>query len=153
MKKVLIGLLLAATFFSSGCSILNPYKSEFTCPQKENGKCVGVDIAYDESLKKGTDGANNPEPIQKTSSKPEKAVGEKQNRRSDLLYQDEVYRKLTDLLRQPVTPLVAPPRVMRVLLLPYKGEGGELFMPRYVYFMADDPRWIMGGYLQEGAGD
>jgi conjugal transfer pilus assembly protein TraV len=42
---------------------------------------------------------------------------------------------------------------MRVLLLPYKGEGGELFMPRYVYFMADDPRWIMGGYLKEGVAD
>jgi hypothetical protein len=42
---------------------------------------------------------------------------------------------------------------MWVLLLPYKGVGGELFMPRYVYFMAVDPRWIMGGYLKEGAAD
>ena len=75
------------------------------------------------------------------------------DKRGALLYQEEVYRKLTGLLREPVTPLVAPPRIMRVLLLPYKGEGGELFMPRYVYFMADDPRWILGGYLKEGAAD
>jgi len=110
---------------------------------------VGVETAYGESLqKKNKDGSLEPA----TKNPPGKAVtGPAQ--KVNLLYQEEVYRKLTGLLRDPVTPLVAPPRVMRVLLLPYKGDGGELFMPRYVYFMADDPRWIMGGYLKEGAAD
>ena len=130
-----------------GCSILNPYKSEFTCPQKENGKCVAVEKAYDESLAGKTGKGERSEPLKKDGL--EKGA----DKRGALLYQEEVYRKLTGLLREPVTPLVAPPRIMRVLLLPYKGEGGELFMPRYVYFMADDPRWIMGGYLKEGAAD
>jgi len=141
--------LFAFAVLLGGCSILNPYKSEFTCPQKENGKCVGVETAYDESLqKKNKDGGLEPATKNspgKESTRPAQKV--------NLLYQEEVYRKLTGLLRDPVTPLVAPPRIMRVLLLPYKGEGGELFMPRYVYFMADDPRWIMGGYLKEGAAD
>jgi len=148
MKRTLLCLLVAAVTLYSGCSILNPYRSEFPCPQKENGKCVGVENAYDESLKTGKE---NPEKPGKTV--PEKTTADGSGKRSELLYQEEVYRKLAGLLREPVTPLVAPPRVMRVLLLPYRGDGGELFMPRYVYFMAEDPRWIMGGYLQEGAAD
>ena len=134
-----------------GCSVLNPYRSEFTCPQKENGKCVGVDSAYYESLTKTKDKIENPESLKKDNS--DKAKTKVGGQKSENLYQEEVYRKLAGLLKEPVTPLVAPPKVMRALLLPYKGEGGELFMPRYVYFMADDPQWIMGGYLQEGAGD
>lgn len=142
--------LFAFAVLLGGCSILNPYKSEFTCPQKENGKCVGVETAYDESLQKKNKDGGSLEPATKNSpGKSSTGPAQKVN----LLYQEEVYRKLTGLLRDPVTPLVAPPRIMRVLLLPYKGEGGELFMPRYVYFMADDPRWIIGDYLQEGAAD
>jgi len=150
MKRTLLCLLVAA-IITSGCSILNPYKSEFTCPQKENGKCVGVENAYDESLKTMKGGKENPEKSRKNVS--EKASGGGSAKGGELLYQEEVYRKLAGLLREPVTPLVAPPKVVRVLLLPYRGEGGELFMPRYVYFMAEDSRWIMGGYLQEGAAD
>jgi len=149
MKRVLY--LLTFAFLLGGCSVLNPYKSEFTCPQKENGKCVGVDSAYYESLTKTKDKIENPESLKKDNS--DKAKTKVGGQKSENLYQEEVYRKLTGLLREPVTPLVVPPRVMRVLLLPYKGEGGELFMPRYVYFMADDPQWIMGGYLREGAAD
>ena len=149
MKRVLC--LLTFVVLLGGCSVLNPYKSEFTCPQKENGKCVGVDNAYYESLTKTKDKSENSESLKKNGQ--EKSSEKGSGQRSELLYQEEVYRKLTGLLREPVTPLVAPPKVMRVLLLPYKGEGGELFMPRYVYFMADGPRWIMGGYLKEGAAD
>jgi conjugal transfer pilus assembly protein TraV len=149
MKRVLYLLTFAVLF--GGCSVLNPYRSEFTCPQKENGKCVGVDNAYYESLTKTKDKIENPESLKKDNS--DKAKAKVGGQKSENLYQEEVYRKLTGLLREPVTPLVAPPKVMRVLLLPYKGDGGELFMPRYVYFVADDPRWIMGDYLQEGAAD
>ena len=149
MKRVLC--LLTLTALLGGCSVLNPYKSEFTCPQKENGKCVGVDNAYYESLTKTKDKGESPEPVKKDGLKKVPASGAGQ--RSELLYQEEVLRKLTGLLKEPVAPLVVPPKVMRVLLLPYKGESGELFMPRYIYFMADDPRWIMGGYLKEGAAD
>jgi conjugal transfer pilus assembly protein TraV len=149
MKRIpLFVLIAAASLFFVGCAVLNPYKSDFTCPQKENGKCVGVETAYDESLEKGKK-SGTLEATGKPSPKPETATAGAQ----DLLYREEVYRKLIGLLREPATPLVVPPRVMRVLFLPYKGDGGELFMPRYIYFMADDPRWIMGDYLQKGATD
>ena len=155
MKKTLITVFLGATISMSGCSALNPYQSEFTCPQKENGKCVSVDAAYDESLKKGKNGAN---PAAVSVPAPAPPAGEKEAveaslPKGDLLYREEVNRKLTGLLREPVTPLVAPSQVVRVLLLPYRGESGELFMSRYVYFIAEEPRWIMGDYLREGRED
>ena len=150
MKMVRFSILLAAVIIISGCSVLNPYRSKFTCPQKENGKCVSVDVAYDESLKKGKDGKNQGAFTATESAAPEKTKGEGSAPRGASLYREEVNRKLSGLLREPVAPLVTPAQVVRVLLLPYRGEGGELFMSRYVYFFADEQRWIMGDYLQEG---
>jgi conjugal transfer pilus assembly protein TraV len=154
MKKVLFSIFLAAATTMSGCSVLNPYKSEFTCPQKENGKCVSVDAAYDESLSKGKDLRKNSESVATTNNpEREKSGGTSLGPKGELLYREEVNRKLAGLLREPVTPLVAPSQVVRVLLLPYRGDGGELFMSRFVYFIAEEPRWIMGGYLQEETED
>ena len=39
------------------------------------------------------------------------------------------------------------PTVMRVLLLPYVGEDGELFDVRYSYMMINDFSWVTGEYL------
>ena len=153
MKKTLITVFFAATISVSGCSALNPYQSEFTCPQKENGKCVSVDAAYDESLKKGKIGKSSEAiaiPVPPTG---EKEAVEASLPKGDLLYREEVNRKLAGLLKEPVTPIVAPSQVVRVLLLPYRGDSGELFMSRYVYFIAEEPRWIIGDYLREGAED
>ena len=59
-------------------------------------------------------------------------------------YQEGVYKKLTGLLDEPKTPLIAPPKVMRVLLLPYKNDR-DLYMYRYAYFVVDDFRWVLDG--------
>ncbi len=150
MKKVRFSIFLAAMTIVSGCSVLNPYRSEFTCPQMENGKCVSVDVAYDESLKKGKSGKIPESAVLTGGTVLEQAKEEGLGQKSDLLYRDEVNRKLAGLLREPVAPFVAPSQVVRVLFLPYRGESGELFMSRYVYFFAEEPRWIMGDYLQEG---
>jgi conjugal transfer pilus assembly protein TraV len=55
-------------------------------------------------------------------------------------------------VKEPRTPLVAPPEVLRVWLLPYEGEGGELFMERHVYIMVQRPRWVLGTYLTDPEG-
>ena len=39
--------------------------------------------------------------------------------------------------------MVAPPKVLRVLLLPYEGSDNVLYMYRYVYSFVDEPRWIL----------
>ncbi len=59
-------------------------------------------------------------------------------------YRSALYDKFSGLLKEPQTPIVAPPKVMRVLLLPYTGQENEFYMLRYVYFFVDKPRWILG---------
>lgn len=136
-------------FLLCGCSaVLNPYQSSFNCPDTENGKCVSVQSAYRESLN----------PLVKSEGegctdcgkeRPAETVASPEEQR----YRAALLSRLTGLLREPETPMVAPPQVMRVLLLPYKGDGGELFMPRYAYFFVDRPSWILDGYLVEKGDD
>jgi len=140
---VLVALLLC------GCStVLNPYQSSFNCPDTENGKCVSVQSAYRESLN----------PLVKSEEEGCADCGKERQAETVASPEEQGYRaallsRLTGLLREPETPMVAPPQVMRVLLLPYKGDGGELFMPRYAYFFVDRPSWILDGYLVEKGDD
>jgi conjugal transfer pilus assembly protein TraV len=59
-------------------------------------------------------------------------------------YRSALFDKFSGLLKEPKTPIVAPPKVMRVLLLPYTGQENEFYMLRYVYFFVDKPHWILG---------
>ena len=122
--------LLAAC--STAGDAINPYKSNFNCPYKESGRCISMTGAYDESRGqkiRPMDPANAFVP----------ANGEK-------AYEESVYKKLAGLLEEPKTPLIAPPKVMRVLLLPYKNDR-DLYMYRYAYFVVDDFRWVLDGNL------
>ncbi len=133
MYRLILAVLSVALLVSCSTvgNTINPYKSNFNCPYKESGKCISMTGAYDES---------RTEKIQTTD--PAKAAmllasGEK-------AYQEGVYKKLTGLLEEPKTPLIAPPKVMRVLLLPYKNDR-DLYMYRYAYFVVDDFRWVLDG--------
>lgn len=61
-------------------------------------------------------------------------------------YRSAEYRELAALIEQPITPVVRPPQVLRTLIVPYS-SGDSLFMPRYVYFFADEARFVLGDYL------
>lgn len=128
MKRLLLSALLIATL--SGC--LNPYAGDFNCPKTDNGKCVSVEDAYYES-KNGFIGT----PGQTSSDD----------------YQEALYSRMVGLLKQPETPLVAPPKVMRVLMLPYEGKDEELYLYRYAYIFTDRPRWILSDPLKTPMGD
>ena len=140
---------LIAVLTICGCSAaLNPYQSSFNCPETEKGKCVSVQKAYGESLN----------PLVKPESEEKDCKGRDCGKetipasgtpREESEYRGALFKRLSGLLNEPETPMVAPPQVMRVLLLPYKGDGGELFMPRYAYFFLDRPQWILDGYLVE----
>jgi len=146
--------------FSFGCSaILNPYASDFSCAKMDNGKCVDLDTAYNESLDKT--GKKNRNAIKKPcdgatcedSNKITDTDGKDHQPTPDILYQQELQKKLAGLLRLPTTPILAPPMVMRVLILPYKGEDDTLYMQRYVYFIVDGPKFVMGDYLYKERDD
>jgi conjugal transfer pilus assembly protein TraV len=158
MRSGLIIFICTFSFslLNTGCSsILNPYSSDFSCPKAENGKCIDIETAHEESLAK-TNRKNSETPKQAGEGKDCNRTGKTTKTGSDddpivpgIAYQDELHKKLAGLLAQPITPVIAPPTVMRVLMLPYQGDENELYMQRYVYIMVDGPKWVMGDYLSK----
>ena len=169
MKKCLIIITMLCLW---GCgAILNPYKDDFSCPDQDKGKCIKVEGAYKESLqKKKTNTLNEKENKAACEKCRKEAINNNvsedtyctacstsetnksgNNRRttesSETMYQRAVNKKLATMLKAPNTPLIAPPQVMRVLVLPYKGDMNELYMMRYIYLLIDDPKWVVGNYL------
>lgn len=120
---------------------MNPYNEDFTCKGGPPGKCAPTAEIYDEII-----GVRKPafmvDPLHQPGPEvmPGGSPGESAYREAELA-------KTAGLLKQPVTPVIVPPVVMRVLILPYQGDGGELNMMRYAYIMMDKPRWVMGDYL------
>lgn len=64
-------------------------------------------------------------------------------------YEGALLKRYTGLLRQPATPMVTPTQVVRVLMLPYRGDSNELFAMRYAYIIVDEPKWVIDNYLIE----
>ena len=128
MKRLCICLLVLSLV--SGCAsvkdAVNPYEDNFKCRARDSeGKCVDTPSAYKE--------ARLPD-NQKTNSS---------TSTSQIEAQDSRYKTLVDLLEAPETPVLNPPRILRVLLLPYKGENNELFMTRYAYLEIEPAEWVL----------
>lgn len=54
--------------------------------------------------------------------------------------------RLAELLEEPVVPILAPPRLLRVLILPYTTRTAgveELHMARYTYIKLEDTRFVL----------
>ena len=128
MKVLHVGLLVLAMM--TGCApvkeAVNPYEENFRCRAKDDaGQCIDTPSAYRQ--------ARVPEAATETNNaSQDKAQGER-------------YRAITDLLQAPETPLLSPPRILRVLLLPYRGEDNELFMTRYAYLEIEPAEWVLTG--------
>ena len=120
---------------------MNPYNDDFTCKGGPPGKCAPTADIYGEvvGLKKP---ATQTDIVQQSGLPVLSAPSTNES-----AYREAEMAKAARLLKQPITPVIVPPLVMRVLILPYQGEGGELNMMRYAYIMADKPRWVMGDYL------
>jgi conjugal transfer pilus assembly protein TraV len=141
MQRLTYLVLFISIISLSACaSVMNPYKGEFSCPETSKGKCVGVPDAYDESVE-GTMPKSGIEGSLGLDEESSPATGKAE-------YEAERYREMAELVKEPVTPMMVPPEVRRILFLPYKGADGELMMTRYVYFFIDEPRWILGDYLR-----
>lgn len=163
MKRLvrLAAVLFMAPFFVACASVMNPYEDSFSCPKTENGKCVSIEEAYKESLKPGgastsdLQADNKEKPQMKKHRQPKHLYRQDDTvldteliaESSEEAYSEAVYEEMARLVKEPKTPMVAPPKIMRALLLPYKGRDGELFMYRYIYFFIDEPKWILDGYL------
>ena len=131
MKPYKILLPALAAFLVSACApvkdVINPYNEQFKCRATDDaGKCIDTPTAYRE--------ARYPE---QKEGKPDPADEMKQ------VAQDKRYKILAELLQEPKKPVLQPPKILRVLLLPYQGEEEELFMTRYVYVKIEDSRWVL----------
>ena len=127
MKQLLAVIVIL--FCVSGCAqvkdAVNPYEENFRCKAKDSeGKCLDTQSAY------------------KEARLPDGLGGENSNA-SQIKAQNGRYKALTDLLEAPETPVLDPPKILRVLLLPYKGENNELFMTRYAYLEIEPSQWVL----------
>ncbi len=142
----------------SGCSIL-PYENQYSCRLKDNyGKCISSSKAYEESVTGVSQGpAMKPHSEQKKSKK-DKAKGEEESSAKPEAqtaenaydeYKERTYRELSGLVDQGHTPMLKPATTIRTLILPYSpgNQGESIFMPRYVYSVYDEPKWVLGEYL------
>ena len=124
LLAVILSLLCVA-----GCAqvkdAVNPYEENFKCKAKDSeGKCLDTPTAY------------------KEARLPDGQGGENSNA-SQIEAQNSRYKALTDVLEAPETPMLNPPKILRVLLLPYKGENNELFMTRYAYLEIEPSQWVL----------
>ena len=139
MKRYKTFLLPAiAVMLISACAPLqetiNPYEENFKCKAKNNaGECIDTQAAYKK--------ARYPKPAQNIKSDFDHEV------KQDV--QVSRYKILAELLRKEKKPLLQPPKILRVLLLPYKGEKEELFMSRYVYVKIEDSQWILTDLVEK----
>ena len=127
MKRMIACLVALALV--SGCArakdAVNPYEENFRCKAKDSdGKCLDTPTAY------------------KEARLPDSPGGENINI-SQIEAQNSRYKALTDLLEAPESPVLNPPKILRVLLLPYKGENNELFMTRYAYLEIEPSQWVL----------
>jgi conjugal transfer pilus assembly protein TraV len=160
-------LFIAISVCLAGCSsfskIVNPYENDFSCPDTFHGKCISVTGAYNEALKEKPEevssqdwinsciggtckGADDNLTSAKTGKIPVTAIAAEDKNYN--AYKDALYRRLDHLLEEPQTPVVAPPKVMRIRFLPYKGQDGEFVMTHDVFFFADEPKWILGNDIE-----
>ena len=108
--------------------VLNPYNENFKCRAKDDaGECIDTPSAYQKARypEQSPQDTINPTPTEQ------------------LRLQDNHYRLVSELLEEETKPLLQPPKILRVLLLPYKGEDEELFMSRYVYLKVEDSQWVL----------
>ena len=149
MKSLSIVLPLLLLLLLSGCSgfksIINPYEENFKCRTKDDaGKCIDTPSAYKEA--RFPDANNADESAACTNANGDKIPCHppvSNTNKNQLTAQDSRYKVLTELLEEPDKPMLEPPKIMRVLMLPYKGESDELFMTRYVYLKLKESQWVL----------
>jgi conjugal transfer pilus assembly protein TraV len=134
----------------AGC---NPYNSEFACKNAPFGKCSSTPDIYteitDHKVKVPKVDADTGLPVSGEKEVALVAIPE-----AESAYREAELKKVTKLLKRPVTPVLVPPTVMRILYLPFEGEDGDVLnMPSYAYLILDKPRFVMGEYLVQQAGE
>lgn len=126
----IVGILsILLTLLLAGCGpVLNPYNEDFKCRAKNDaGECIDTPAAYQKARFPKTKATVTPDPTESAQQE----------------LQENRYKIVSELLKEETKPLLQPPKILRVLLLPYKGDDEELFMSRYVYLKIEDSQWVL----------
>lgn len=128
--------ILLAGYFLSGCALLVPYDSKFACEKTDDyGRCINVNEAYDDALapSQSTDNPN---------AKDDDVVAAR------AAYKAAEYREMANLINDPVTPIIQPPKLLRTLVVAYPGENQRtLYSPRWLFYVVEDATFVLGDYL------
>ena len=151
----------ASVALLSGCASFLPYEDDFACKNDDHGKCIHPEAAYREAVAATSPDVGSGEV--EVSTKRRVKAGQKNRQGPDLVlasggyegYQDAIYDQLSVMIDEPVTPMVAPAKTVRTLILPYADENaqGRLYMPRYVFSLLEGPKFVLGDYLMNGERD
>jgi conjugal transfer pilus assembly protein TraV len=161
--KELCGFLLIA-FVLTGCStmseVFNPYDEEFMCPDVGYGKCATMDEAYKESYEahaenemvlteQGAESINGK--CQSGKCKNEEAEeGEeapvKMGPDPEYNYRNRLFQEMASVIEDTETPLLAPPKIGRVLVLNYSDTEDVFYSSRHIYFITKNPQWVLAPY-------
>jgi len=156
MKRIERAALLLSLLLS-GCF---PYDAHFLCEKSNDyGRCTSVQGAYGDAIRAdgttgevvGSDGdaesasanaaAAAPGANRDGAPKPPTATAHDR-------YKDSEYRTMAGLINAPVAPVVTPPKVLRTLVVAYSTDQ-SLYMPRYVFYIADESHFVLGDYLNQ----
>lgn len=145
-------MLVALSACSTLGSMMSPYSEKFSCKNDDHGQCIHPEQAY-EDARSGVAPRSDPKVVndrsmlrsmnrrgQRTTSRKDGSEGDYPG------YRESVYRELRGLIEQPVTPMLKAPRTVRTLILPYadRAHPDRLYMPRFIYSVADRPVWVIG---------
>lgn len=147
LKKLKLVVLIVGIFLIGGCGkIMNPYSSKFSCPEWEQGKCIGIPEAYYSSFEKEGNYTINQKELEeqyrKLLSSEEFDESLSYVRKQ---YLEGLYNTMKKLFEEPVMPVLVPPKIVRVLVLPYGGEKESKFFygNRYIYVVVEDYKWLL----------
>ena len=147
-----------------------PYRSKFQCPGTYPGQCESIQTAYQDSVhrfdprlfdknwvkrqrqwekknaglirarkKAGIKVETVDEKLRKLKSTAPDTAGYE--------YRKKLFAELKELLSEPEKPVIVPPKVVRVLVLSTLAKDNgtkKIFVsPHYIYFMLDEPHWLL----------
>lgn len=148
-RSLLLGAALAPLVLS-GCSLFVPFDSEFMCPgTTDYGKCTDVQGAYSDALggELPADEAIAKDRKRDKNDRPPEPRSRSVARANVNRYKAAEYAELAKVIEDPVTPLVQPPKILRTLIVAYATGEKTLYMPRYVFYFANDGTFVYGDYL------
>lgn len=134
----LTGLLC---FLGACSSTFSSYDSSFSCKNSDHGGCEHPGTAYQKALQE----------TEKTAvphEDSESVLEENGQAGSYEGYKGAVYKELQALIESPGTPMVAPAKTVRTLILPHtdRRDGDQrLYMPRYIFSVVDEARFVLEG--------